>query len=97
MTLEYDLDARALYITLAEGQAASTRTVDDNTMLDLDGDGQLTGIEVVSIDYPWDLGKILSDFPVGDRDAAMLRAYFRPDEDGMARAEAPVMSVAVPR
>ena len=83
MILEYDLNVRALYIRLSDCGTYRTAAVDDNTMADLDADGRVTGIEVVSFDHPWALGVILRDYLISDRDAAALRAYFPMTECGM--------------
>lgn len=64
MILGYDLGARALYIEINDGKIARTREAGDNAQVDLDRDGWVTGIEVISIDHPWPLGAILRDYPV---------------------------------
>lgn len=74
----YDLDAGALYIKLTERhrQVARTAQLDSGTMVDLDSDGYVLGIEVIQPGRDWPLSEILDRFTVADYDAAELRAYF---------------------
>jgi len=72
----YDAHANALYITLAEGEVARTPQIDDGTMVDLDADGGLLGIEVLAPGSPWPLAEILRRYEVADEDAAMLMACY---------------------
>jgi uncharacterized protein YuzE len=76
MSLEYDLDARALYIRLCDGAVACTRQLDDNTLIDLDGAGNVLGVEVVAIDYPWALAEVLQMDGVMAGTKAQMRGYF---------------------
>lgn len=82
MRVTYDHDARAIYFTLrelAEGEHAA-RTVqvggDESTMADLDADGRLIGIEVLSPGRHWPLHRILREYEIGDEDAMMLMAGY---------------------
>lgn len=72
----YDLDARALYIELADRQAARTEQVDAGTLVDLDSAGNVIGIEVINPERSWPLEEILDRFAVAEQDARELRAYF---------------------
>jgi uncharacterized protein YuzE len=76
MRLSYDLNVRALYISLSDQAVARTQEIDDNTNVDLDARGAVVGIEVISIDHPWPLADILAryDIPAGER--AQFGAYF---------------------
>lgn len=88
MSLEYDLDAGALYIRLADGKVARTREPDRNTLADLDESGNVLGIEVVSARYPWAIAEVLAMEGISAAAKAQMRAYF------MAPVM-PVMSVSV--
>ncbi|SRR6266498_1151616 len=77
MRLKYDLDVGALYVRLTDRPVARTREVDDNTLIDLDTDGGVIGIEVVSITHPWALDEILRDYRIPAEEEAQLRAYFK--------------------
>jgi uncharacterized protein YuzE len=72
----YDLDADALYITLADQPATRTAQLDEGTLVDLDADGRLLGIEVIQPWRAWPLDDILARFPLPADTAAELRAYF---------------------
>jgi uncharacterized protein YuzE len=91
MRLKYDLNVGALYVRLTDQPVARTREVDDNTFIDLDEDGRVIGIEVVSITHPWALEEILRDYRIPVDEEAQLRAYFRPPVLG-ATPEAPEVS-----
>jgi uncharacterized protein YuzE len=77
MRLKYDMTAGALYVRLTDAPVARTRDIDDNTMIDLDANGGVIGIEVVSIAHPWPLDEILRDYAIPAREVAELQAYFR--------------------
>lgn len=91
MRLKYDLNVGALYVRLTDQPVARTREVDDNTFIDLDKDGRVIGIEVVSIAHPWALDEILGTYRIAADEEAQLRAYFKPLVLG-ATPEAPVLS-----
>jgi uncharacterized protein YuzE len=75
----FDADADALYITLAEKPWRVHRTVaiDDSTNVDLDADGTVLGIEVLSPSRPWPLAEILQQYEIARDDAAMLVMVYR--------------------
>jgi uncharacterized protein YuzE len=76
MRLKYDLNAGALYIRLTDAPVARTREIDDNTSVDLDRDGNVIGIEVISIAHPWALSDVLHDYQIPADEVAQLSAYF---------------------
>ncbi|MGH3274489.1 MAG: DUF2283 domain-containing protein [Streptosporangiaceae bacterium] len=78
MKLSYDLTAGALYISLTAFPVAQTREIDDNTYIDLDSDGSVVGIEVVSIAHRWPLSEVLRRYDIPRDEAAQLIAYFKP-------------------
>ena len=49
MKIRYDPDADAMYITLRESEVASTKKIDKTTIVDYDKDGQLIGVEILSV------------------------------------------------
>jgi len=78
MALNYDLDAGALYVRLCDGKVARTRQLDDNTLVDLDEAGNVLGVEVVAIDYPWALADVLQMDGISAGAKAQMLAYFAP-------------------
>ena len=86
MALEYDLDAGVLYIRLADGKVARTRELDDNTFIDVDDAGNVLGVEVIAIRYPWALAEVLQMDGITASAKAQMLAYFAPPMP-------PVMSV----
>jgi uncharacterized protein YuzE len=78
MKVEYDQQADALYITLAElAEVARTVQIDPGTLVDLDGRGWLIGVEILRAARPWPLDEILSRFPADFTHAHMLRRLER--------------------
>lgn len=97
MRLKYDLHAGALYIRLTDETVATTRELDDNTLVDLDAAGGVIGIEVISIAHRWPLAEILRDYSIPAAEAAQLRAYFLPVTPGATcEAQAPGFDRTVP-
>ena len=47
MIVEQDVDARATYISLTEGEVARTVSIGDLIMVDLDKDGDVVGVELL--------------------------------------------------
>lgn len=49
MKISYDPDADAMYIELVEREVAKTKEVDDNTIIDLDNEGNVIGVEILFV------------------------------------------------
>lgn len=49
MEISLDLEADALYVRFREGDFATNKKVDDETILDYDAEGRLLGIEVLNV------------------------------------------------
>ena len=63
MYLCYDLEANALYVGLAsEGSVARTHTIDQGTMVDVDTQGTVVGIEVINPHREWPINQIKRRF-----------------------------------
>lgn len=73
---QYDLDAQALYIELADRKSAVSEEIDPGTLVDLDAQGHVIGIEVIHPNRPWPLDEILERYEIDPHDARELRAYF---------------------
>jgi uncharacterized protein YuzE len=78
MQLKYDLHAGALYIRLTDHAVTRTRELGDNANVDLDAAGDVVGVEVISIAYPWPLDEFLASYDIPASEAVQFRAYFRP-------------------
>ncbi|MEK6936281.1 MAG: DUF2283 domain-containing protein [Nanoarchaeota archaeon] len=48
MKITFDKDADAVYIELSEGEFASNKKIDKDTIIDLDKDGNILGIEIIN-------------------------------------------------
>ena len=49
MEITFDKEADAVYIEFSNGDFASNKKIDDDTILDLDKDGNIIGIEILSV------------------------------------------------
>lgn len=49
MKIIFDKEADALYIELSSAEFASNKKIDDDTIIDLDKDGKIIGIELLSV------------------------------------------------
>lgn len=49
MEINYDKEADALYIELRKGEFAKNKKIDDFTIIDLDKDGNVLGIEFLEV------------------------------------------------
>jgi uncharacterized protein YuzE len=92
MRLKFDLNVGALYITLSDLAVARTQEVDDNTILDLDANGGVVGIEVISTARRWALAEVLDRYSIPPAEAAQLRAYFQSPDWGI-KLESPEVSI----
>jgi len=95
MRLKYDLDAGALYIGLADAAVARTAQIDEGTLVDLDKDGNVVGIEVTAVERPLPLGLILGSYAVPAHEEAQLRAYFQ--QGGSAGGMAGALEISAVR
>ncbi len=49
MKITFDKEADAVYIEFSEGEFASNKRIDKDTMIDLDKNGNLLGIEIINV------------------------------------------------
>ena len=49
MEISYDKDADAMYIEFRKGEFAKNKKVDDFTIIDLDKEGKILGIELLEV------------------------------------------------
>jgi len=49
MKVTYDPDADAMYVKLTNEKFSKTKVIDDNTILDLDKNGNVIGIELLFV------------------------------------------------
>ena len=59
----YDPDADAIYVHLSEGQSARSKVLDDLRIIDFSSDGEVIGVEFISVSGGIDL----SDLPFHDK------------------------------
>ena len=49
MKITFDKEADAVYIEFSDGKFGSNKKIDDNTIIDLDKDGKILGIELLDV------------------------------------------------
>ena len=49
MKITFDKEADAVYIEFSSGEFASNKKIDDDTIIDLDKNGNILGIELLSV------------------------------------------------
>lgn len=49
MKIEYDKEADAVYIEFSKGEFAKNKKIDDSTIIDLDEDNNILGIEIINV------------------------------------------------
>ncbi len=49
MKITFDKEADAVYIGFSEGEFGSNKKIDDNTIMDLDKEGRILGIELLDV------------------------------------------------
>lgn len=49
MKITFDKEADAVYIEFSSGEFALNKKIDDNTIIDLDKEGNILGIELLSV------------------------------------------------
>ncbi len=49
MKITYDKEADAMYIEFSDADFSSNKKIDDNTIIDLDKDGKIIGIELLEV------------------------------------------------
>lgn len=77
MKVAYDQQADVLYIELWSAEVARTIQIDRGTLVDLDQDGQLIGVELIRPARPWPIEAILDRFPTDPTSARMLHLLER--------------------
>ena len=84
MKVTYDQQADALYIELDDASVARSVHIDRGTLVDLNADGHLIGVELIRPARPWPLATILSRFSVDPTSARILRLLERTTGAGTA-------------
>jgi uncharacterized protein YuzE len=77
MKIAYDQQADALYVELEAADVARTVQIDRGTLIDLDSQGRLIGVELIRPARPWPLDEILTRFPIDPTDARLLHLLER--------------------
>ena len=77
MRYDYDRDADALYVTFSSEPVAATHRVEDLTMVDVDAQGRMVGIEVIAPGRAWAVDEVMARYlPVMDDDARSLLSLY---------------------
>ena len=49
MKIEYDKEADAMYLEFTNGEFANNKKIDDDTIIDLDENNNILGIEIINV------------------------------------------------
>ena len=72
MRWEFDFDSGALYVGFTERPIDRQEETADGVLVDLDADGRVVGLEVLSAWAPFDWRSIVRDYRVEEEDAESL-------------------------
>lgn len=73
MRFRYSEVDDVLYIEVREGRSDRQVQLDQGTLVDIDAEGRLIGIEVIAPDAGWPAEEILRRFPLDPDDATYVR------------------------
>lgn len=71
LRLTIDSEADAAYVYITDRRVARSRTLDENRILDLDGDGEVRGIEFLNVSH----GVDLENLPFPDQLSDLFKGY----------------------
>ncbi len=94
MKVTYDQKADARYVELRTAEVSRTIQIDSGTLVDLDAQGRLLGVELIRPARPWPLPAILRRFPVDPTDARLLGLLGRAAGEAGTFAYAPPVLVS---
>jgi uncharacterized protein YuzE len=66
MNWTYDINEQALYLTLSVHEVSAQVEMIDGTVVDVDGSGELVGIEILRAWADWDLPALAERFKLDD-------------------------------
>lgn len=73
MNFTYDDEADALYISFNNSTKVITQSMSDLTMVDIDGDGKVSGIEILSPSRrDWKVREIMERYPLSVNESFFL-------------------------
>lgn len=73
LSTSFDQDADAMYIKLAEGDIARTIDLNEGTLVDLDADGNVLGVEVIHPVGGWPVEELIERFSLNEMTARTVR------------------------
>lgn len=85
MRLKYSRTGDALYIYLSEGRPAGGHEIDNGTLVDVDEQGEIVGIEVINPAREWPLDEIAERFPMAMDDLLALKTLWRSEPEARDR------------
>jgi uncharacterized protein YuzE len=81
MRLKYDEEANALYVYILDDvKPTHGEQIDAGTIVDLDDDGRVVGIEILNPARPWPVDEIAERFDLGMAETLLLRSISRENE-----------------
>ena len=78
MYYSYDLQADALYVGLASAMAADTHIIDEGTLVDVDDQGAIIGIEVINPARQWPFDQIRKKYSLTTEQRQLVEMLLPP-------------------
>jgi uncharacterized protein YuzE len=76
LSFDFDPEADALAILVADGLVARTIEIDPGTLVDVDGAGRALTIELIRPNRLWPIDEVVDEFDIEDDDAVILRSLW---------------------
>lgn len=77
VALSFDIDADALYVQISTEPVARTADLDQGSLVDLDAEGRVVGLEIIAPARRWPIEDFLQRFEVPLDAVATLRSIYQ--------------------
>lgn len=77
----YDLQADALYVGFVPGMATETHRIDEGTLVDVDDQGTIIGIEVINPSRKWPFDKIYEKYSLTTEQRQLVETLLPPEAE----------------
>lgn len=81
MYYSYDLQADALYVGFVPAMATETRAIDEGTLVDVDDQGRIIGIEVINPARQWPFDQICEKYNLTAEQRQLVEMFLPPEAE----------------
>ncbi|MCY4621754.1 MAG: DUF2283 domain-containing protein [bacterium] len=81
MYFSYDLQADALYVGFAPAIAAETHVIDEGTLVDVDDQGAIIGLEVINPTRQWPFDQICEKYSLTTEQRQLVEMLLPPQAE----------------